>query len=75
MSRAQSDSLDQAGVDAINFIKDRVWSSDVLNKQLDEMESNQMDGKAAAISFLQNKTDVWKEWVTEEAFQKIKASL
>lgn len=67
--------LDKAGTDAINFIKDRVWSSDVLNRQLDEMESNQMDGKAAAISFLKTKTNVWKEWVNEEAFKKITASL
>jgi ABC-type proline/glycine betaine transport system substrate-binding protein len=67
--------LDQAGTDAINFIKDRIWSSDVLNRQLDEMESNQMNGKAAAISFLKTKTNVWREWVNEEAFKKITASL
>lgn len=67
--------LEVAGSDVIDFVKRRTWTSDVLNIQLDIMESNQLDGKAAALQFLQTREDVWKEWVSDQAFEKIKADL
>ena len=63
--------LDEAGIGATDYIRDRIWSTDILNHQLAEMESKQMDGKVAAMSFLQNNTHVWKEWVSDEVYNKI----
>ena len=67
--------LDTASIESINYIQNRVWSTDILNKHLASMESKQLDGRMAAMSFLQKQIDVWKEWVNDEAYQKIIRSL
>ena len=50
-------------------------ASDDLNKFIEAEYEQKAGGEDAAFEFLQKHEDVWKNWVSEEAASKIKASL
>ena len=66
---------DIAQHDTINYLENRIWDTSVINNVLDYMESNKLEGGDAANYFLVEYPDVWKQWVSERAQQKIKDSL
>ena len=67
--------METASSDAIEFLGNRVWDTQVLNSVLDHMNTNSLDGADAAIYFLKNYEDKWTAWVSDEVELKIKSSL
>lgn len=65
---------EKAGV-AMDYVSTRSWDNNTVNKLLAWMADNQATGEEAAIYFLQNHEGVWGPWVSEEAMDKIKATL
>ena len=66
---------DTASKDTLGYLENRIWHTEVLNSVLDHMENNKLDGNDAALYFLVQYGDIWKEWVSDEAQLKIKDSL
>ena len=66
---------DRAKHDTINYLENRIWKTSVINDVLNYMESNKLEGGDAANYFLVEYPDLWKQWVSEKAQQKIKNSL
>lgn len=60
---------------AMDYIKTRKWNNDVVNELLAWMSDNQADGEEGAEYFLKNNTNIWTEWVSDEAAQEIMESL
>lgn len=63
------------GGDAVEYLRKRVFPGDVMNGMLFYMEEEQASGEDAAIEFLIKHKDIWKPWVSDEAADKIEASL
>ena len=59
---------------AAEYVKQRTFESDLLNKYLSYMHDNQAPGEEAALEFLFNEEATWSTWVSERcqgAHQKI----
>jgi len=61
--------------DVLDYLNKRTVSNAITNKVLLQMTESQEDGDATAIWFLQNYPEIWGSWVSDEAAEKIKASL
>lgn len=72
---ASSNFVDQAGQDGIFYLRSRTWPGPVMNSMLVYMADNQAEGSDAAIEFLLQHEDVWKEWVGADMRIKIKNAL
>ena len=57
------------------YVGKRSFDSNMLNKYLVYMDSNQAPGEEAALEFLLNEEATWSTWVSEDAKVKIKKSL
>jgi len=57
------------------FLENYETSSQITNEALAYMRENDAEAVDAATWFLQENTDLWSEWVTEAAYQKIMDSL
>lgn len=60
---------------AVDYLKNRRWSNDTVNKLLAWMTDNQATGEEGARHFLNEQPDLWTKWVTPEVAEKVKASL
>lgn len=60
---------------AVDYLKNRRWSNDTVNKLLAWMTDNQATGEEGARHFLKEQPDLWTKWVTPEVAEKVKASL
>ncbi|PWL18477.1 ABC transporter substrate-binding protein [Falsochrobactrum shanghaiense] len=68
-------SIDKIGPDAMSYIEKRSWSNDTVSKLMAWMTDNQASGEDGAKHFLKNNKDLWADWVSPEAAEKIEASL
>lgn len=59
----------------MDYFKARSWSNATVNQLLAWMTDNQATGEEGARHFLKTNEDIWTEWVTPEAAEKIKASV
>jgi glycine betaine/proline transport system substrate-binding protein len=59
----------------VEFFKNYSTSSLIISEALAYMQENEVEASAAAIWFLQEKQDSWKNWVSDEIFNKVLASL
>lgn len=60
---------------AVDYLKNRRWSNDTVNRLLAWMTDNQATGEEGAKHFLKEQPDLWTKWVTPEVAEKVKASL
>ncbi|TBR41416.1 ABC transporter substrate-binding protein [Marinomonas agarivorans] len=60
---------------AYQYITKRAFTNQTMNKLLAWMEDNQAEGSIAAEHFLTNYESIWREWVSADAAEKIKAAL
>ena len=66
---------ERAGADVMGYLNKRSWSNDTVNKLMAWMTDNQASGDDGAKHFLKENEALWKEWVSPEAAEKIKAAL
>lgn len=66
---------ERAGEDVMGYLNKRAWSNATVNALMAWMTDNQATGEDGAKYFLQNNEDIWTEWVSPEASEKIKAAL
>lgn len=66
---------ERAGEDVMAYLNTRAWSNATVNALMAWMTDNQATGEDGAKYFLQNNEDIWTEWVSPEAAEKIKAAL
>ena len=66
---------DRAPPEVLDYLAKRSWSNDTVNKLMAWMTENQATGEAGAKRFLSENEDLWTQWVTPEAVEKIKAAL
>jgi glycine betaine/proline transport system substrate-binding protein len=64
-----------ADADVLEYLKKRVFPSDVMNQMLVYMADEQADGETAAMAFLTKHEALWETWVSKETAKKIKASI
>lgn len=57
------------------FLRQYTTSSDITSEGLAYMQENEVEADVAAKWFLKEKQDIWSNWVSEEAYEKILASL
>lgn len=66
---------EKAPEEVMDYFGKRSWSNDTVNKLMAWMTENQATGEDGARYFLENNEDIWKEWVSDDAAEKIKAAL
>ena len=66
---------ERAGDDVMAYLNKRSWTNATVNALMAWMTDNQATGEDGAKHFLQNNEELWKEWVSPEAAEKIKAAL
>ncbi|MGQ3211662.1 ABC transporter substrate-binding protein [Shinella sp.] len=66
---------ERAGADVMGYLNKRAWSNDTVNKLMAWMTDNQASGDDGAKHFLEENEALWKDWVSPEAAEKIKAAL
>ncbi|NGM45957.1 ABC transporter substrate-binding protein [Rhodobacter sp. SGA-6-6] len=57
------------------YLDTRSWSNATVNALMAWMTDNQAAGEDGARYFLQNNEEIWTQWVTPEAAEKIKSAL
>ncbi|MBW3095762.1 ABC transporter substrate-binding protein [Pseudohoeflea coraliihabitans] len=67
-----TDRFKQAGGPAYDYLETRSWPNSTVNQLLAWMADNQASGEDAARHFLKENEDIWTEWVTPEAAEKVK---
>jgi glycine betaine/proline transport system substrate-binding protein len=60
---------------AMDYVKGRTWDNSTAGKVLAWMQENQAANEDGAYYFLENFEDVWTNWVSPEAAEKVKAAL
>ncbi|TDH35788.1 ABC transporter substrate-binding protein [Pseudohoeflea suaedae] len=70
-----TDRFKQAGGPAYDYLTERSWPNDTVNKLLAWMADNQATGEDAAYYFLNNSPDIWTKWVSEDAAEKVKKAV
>ncbi|HSX72896.1 MAG TPA: ABC transporter substrate-binding protein [Shinella sp.] len=66
---------ERAGAEVMDYLNKRAWSNDTVNKLMAWMTDNQASGDDGAKHFLEENEALWKDWVSPEAAEKIKAAL
>ena len=66
---------ERAGDDVMTYLNKRAWTNATVNALMAWMTDNQATGEDGARYFLENNEDIWTEWVSPEAAEKIKAAL
>ena len=74
VSLAQVDFAQRAPMVA-DYVRNRSFDADLLNKYLTYMHDNQAPGEQAAMEFLLNEESTWSKWVSKEAAENIKKAL
>jgi glycine betaine/proline transport system substrate-binding protein len=70
-----TDRFRREGGEAFEYLARRSWGNDTVNALLAWMSEQQADGEAGARHFLRTGQDLWRNWVTPEAAQRIEAAL
>ena len=70
-----TDRFHKVGGPAVEYLNQRSWGNDTVNNLLSWMSENQATGADGAAHFLKTRPDIWTQWVTPEAAEKVKASL
>lgn len=65
---------ERAGPEVLDYLNKRAWSNDTVGQLMAWMTDNQATGEEGALHFLKENPDVWTNWVSPEAAEKIKAS-
>jgi glycine betaine/proline transport system substrate-binding protein len=65
----------RAGPDVMAYLQKRAWGNATVSKLLAWMTDNQASGEEGAKHFLKENPDIWTKWVSQDAAEKIKASL
>lgn len=63
-----------AGV-AMDYVQTRKWDNDTVNTLMAWMSDNQATGEEGAEFFLKNNPEMWTQWVSPDAAEKVKTSL
>lgn len=61
--------------DVVEFFGQVKTSKDVANEALSYIAENDATEYEAAFNFLQNNEDMWSEWVTDEAKDRVKNAI
>jgi len=72
---AAKDFAEKADPAVMEYLKKRSWGNDTVNKMMAWMTDNQATGEDGAREFLRLHEDMWTQWVSAEAAEKIKAAL
>jgi glycine betaine/proline transport system substrate-binding protein len=67
--------VEKKAPEVVEFLKHYQTSDQLTAEALAYMEENDADERAAAVWFLQEYEELWTQWVSEEAAEKVKASL
>lgn len=67
--------VEEIGNGVPEYFKNRSWGNDVVNELLAWKDDNQATGEDTAYYFLENNEDIWSNWVSPEAAEKIKSAL
>ncbi len=70
-----TDRFKQAGGPAYEYLENRSWENNTVNKLLAWMSDNQATGEDAAYHFLNESPDVWTNWVSEDVAEKVKKAV
>lgn len=70
-----TDFAESAPAEVMDYLSRRSWSNDTVNGVMAWMTDNQATGEDGARHFLRESEDIWLEWVTPEAADKIRAAL
>jgi glycine betaine/proline transport system substrate-binding protein len=70
-----NNTMEERASEVVDILKKYSTSVDDNNKFLAEMNKNEWDCDQAAIWFLQNKEEIWTEWVDSSIADKVKAAL
>ncbi len=70
-----ADFAERAGEEVMDYLNKRSWSNATVNALMAWMTDNQATGEDGARHFLQNNEDLWTEWVSPEAAERIRAAL
>ncbi|MEF2070665.1 ABC transporter substrate-binding protein [Consotaella aegiceratis] len=68
-------SVEKASAGVQEYLNNRSWGNDIVNKLLAWKDDNQATGEDTAYYFLENQPDVWTKWVPEDVAKKIKDAL
>ncbi|WP_294926382.1 glycine betaine ABC transporter substrate-binding protein [uncultured Paracoccus sp.] len=66
---------DSAPDEIMDYLSKRAWTNETVNGMMAWMTDNQAQGEDGAREFLRLHEEMWTEWVTPEAAEKIKAAL
>ena len=66
---------ERVGPDIMDYLNKRAWHNATVSKLMAWMTDNQASGEEGAKHFLAEQPDVWTQWVSPEAAEKIKGSL
>src|SRR5690606_20417780 len=66
---------DSAPAEVMDYLGKRSWTNATVNGVMSWMTDNQATGEDGARHFLEQNEELWKEWVSPEAAEKIKAAL
>lgn len=61
--------------EVVDYLNKRSWTNATVNALMAWMTDNQATGEDGAKEFLRNQPELWEQWVTPEAAEKIKAAL
>lgn len=65
----------RAPAPVMDYLNKRSWSNDTVNQLIAWMTDNQATGEEGARHFLAEQPDLWEQWVSPEAAEKIRAAL
>lgn len=66
---------ERAGDEVMDYLNTRSWDNATVNALMAWMTDNQATGEDGARYFLENNEDLWTQWVTPEAADKVRAAL
>ena len=61
--------------EVMTYFGKRIFPGSVMNSMLIYMEDNQAQGEDGAVEFLEKHPEIWINWMTLEAAEKIKKAL
>lgn len=70
-----TDEFHKRGGAAYEYLSNRSWGNKTVNSLLAWMVDNQATGEEGARYFLENQEEIWTNWVTPEAAEKVKSYL
>ena len=66
---------DRVAPEVLSYLEKRSWSNETVSQLMAWMTDNQATGEDGARHFLRENKDLWVDWVSPEAAEKIEAAL